>query len=429
MNRTVTSFAARILALACVLSLSPPLAHASRNVLFIAIDDMRVEPQAITPNIDALAAQSTRYTNAYASVPVCVGSRTTVMTGLKPSTHGVGLTVFNLNGYQELFADPNTPTLPEVMGDNGYYTATMGKVTHQQHPEKWDHAEPYPEIVDFFNPLDPGPDGTYLEATVLAPGETHPDEATADWAANFIQTYTDNQPFFLAVGFYHPHIPWRVPQWAWDLYPSPPTHTPVPGDLDDESNDAVETARRIRWNGVPQYDLVQNAGKAADYTRAYLAAISLTDDLVGQVLDALAASPHASNTDVVLWSDHGFHLGEKFHWRKGTFWETAVKVPLYIKSPSLPAGDVTDEVSLLDLAPTVLDLAGAPPEPKFEGVSLLSGRSPVEIYHGNGMATVSAGTKDIDYNLNVSGGADRGSYYLPNDPFEEVNLTPPPPGC
>ncbi|MDZ7783885.1 MAG: sulfatase-like hydrolase/transferase [Halioglobus sp.] len=102
--------------------------------------------EAITPNIDALAAQSTRYTNAYAAVPVCVGSRTTVMTGLKPSTHGVGLTVFNLNGYDELFADPNTPTLPGAMSDAGYFTATTGKLTHKPHPDRWDVAEPYPEI-------------------------------------------------------------------------------------------------------------------------------------------------------------------------------------------------------------------------------------------------------------------------------------------
>lgn len=428
MNTTIKPLSRQLAVAAALLLFLSPLANASRNILFIAIDDMRVEPQALTPNIDALAATSTRYNNAYTSVPSCVGSRMTVLTGLKPSTHGVGLTVFDLSGYHAMMNDPGVTTLPEEMSDHGYLSATMGKISHFPAPAKWDVAQPYVDTLTLYNPFAPGPDGTYLWASVLPPEETHPDQEVADWAEDFINNHSGPQPFFLAIGFYQPHIPWRVPQWAYDLYPNPTPGAPIPNDMADEPAAAINLATELIYGNTPQYDIVENAGKRVDYTRAYLASISHTDAMVGQVLDALAQSPHAATTDIILWSDHGYHLGEKRHWRKMTFWEPAVKVPFYIKSPAIPAGDVTDEVSLLDLAPTVLDLAGAPVEPQFEGVSLVSGRSPVEIFYGDGKATVSAGTKSIDYDVNNVALDDIAEYYLPNDPLEQVNLTPPP-GC
>ncbi|MDZ7783934.1 MAG: sulfatase-like hydrolase/transferase [Halioglobus sp.] len=173
-------------------------------------------------------------------------------------------------------------------------------------------------------------------------------------------------------------------------------------------------------------------GKAAEYTQAYLASVSHTDAMIGQVLDALADSPYAANTTVVLFSDNGFHLGEEFHWRKRTFWEQSARVPLLIKSPGnpdYPVGDVTEEVSLLDLAATVLDLAGQDPEPQFEGAPLhdAANRSAVEIFLDNGIATVEAGIKRIDYDTAVPGLGDREKYDLASDPMELTNLIPP--GC
>lgn len=437
MNRISTALCVHLSVLLSLFALHAPVAGATptgRNILFIAIDDMRIEPQAITPNIDALANESTRYNAAYAPAPFCVSSRATVLTGLKPSTHGVGLKfesfLLSQASYNNLFTDPQVTTIQEVLGANGYFTATTGKVNHSQFPAKWDLAQAY--TLPTWNPADPGPDGTYIEPTVMPPEETHPDQEVADWAVSFMQGYNAGAPFFLAIGFYQPHLPWRVPQWAYDLYPAPVPYIPEPGDLDDEPDAAVRVAENLVWTGnnpnnPSQYDLIEDAGKAGDYTAAYLAAISHTDAMVGQVLAALAASPHATTTDVILWSDHGFHLGEKFHWRKFTFWEQSVKVPFYIKSPSIAAGDVDDEVSLLDMAPTLLDLAGLPAEPQFEGVSLLSGRSPVEIYYDKGRATVANGLKDVDYDLDNPGPNHLASYDLVNDPLELVNLTPP--GC
>ncbi len=407
------------LVVALLLGFYVPMASASRNILFIIIDDMRHDPQAITPNIDILALESTRYNDAYASVPVCLGSRTTLMTGFKPSTHQVGLDGWDFSNYDAVFNNPFITTLPQELSAAGYTTATMGKVFHSPEPSKWDISQPYTSITTLTEFGDPGPDGTYFFRLVMDPAETHPDQAVADWGSQFIDDYDDTAPFFLAIGFEQPHVPWVLPQWAYDLYPAPVPHVPVPGDLDDEPPEARK--------GREQYDSVLDAGEAANYTGAYLAAISHTDAMVGQVLTSLANSPHAVNTDIVLLSDHGYHLGEKFRWRKLTFWQPAVRVPLYIKSPAIAAGDVDIPVSLLDIPPTILALAGVAAEPQFEGISLTIGASPVEIYMRNGIATLSAGIKQIDYDIAQPGNSDRARYDLTIDADELNNIQPP--GC
>ncbi len=419
-----------------------------RNILFIAIDDLRDWPGYTgnyggtihTPHIDALASVSTRFTNAYASVPVCLGSRTSVVTGLSPATHQVGLdgslVGVNTPQYSAIYENPAIKTLPEVMSDNGYYSAAAGKVFHRQIPEKWDEVGPATIISELFNPFDPGPDGTYIVPEVLPPEMEHPDQTVANWAINFIETYTAPNPFFLAVGFYQPHIPWRVPQWAYDLYPigSVVAHTPTPGDLDDEPNAAVNSVSNQLPSGLTVHEAVELAGKSIDYTQAYLATVSHTDAMIGEVMQALQNSAFAGNTDVVLWSDHGFHLGEKFHWNKLTFWEPAVRVPLLVSSannPDYPAVDEPRVVSLLDLAPTVLDLAGLPPFAQFEGVPLHDAinAGPVEVYLREGRATITAGEKFVDYDLSKNRNSHIATYDLDTDPEELINLTPPPSGC
>ena len=415
---------------------------APRNVLFIAVDDLRnwvnyggdYAGTVHTPNIDALAAVSTRYRNAYATVPQCIGSRTSVMLGLSPATHHITTPVWGVEPvYQAVYNNPAYKSLPEVMHQNGYYTASTGKVFGVPLPARWDEAGPVNTPV--FNPFDPGPDNTYLTPGVQPESEVHPDQATANWATNFIATYDGSAPFFLAVGFNLPHIPWVVPQWAYDLYPleNVVVSTPIPGDLADEPAPAVALVEPS--SGLSQYELIEYAGKAADYTRAYLASISHTDAMVGQLISALAASPYAINTDIILWSDHGFHLGEKFHWGKITLWDQSVKVPLLISSPgnpNYPIGDVTAPVSLLDLAPTVLDLAGITPYPQFEGAPLHDSahRSPAEIYLNQGRATIIPGLrKSIDYDLTQAQGVADQAAYLLTDQAEEHNISAGIPGC
>lgn len=416
-----------LLVIALTAWLIAPLAQANRNILFIILDDMRLHSQALTPNIDALAATSTNYTNAYATVPACIGSRASLLTGMKPSTHGLTEGFVSSTVYNNFYNDPTLTTLPEELSAAGYFTATMGKVNHTTFAANWDLAQPFTSILSYVNPLDPGPDGTYFNPLVLPSGDTHPDQAVANWAINFINTYSIGLPFFLAIGFEQPHMPWVLPQSYYDMYPTPGAHVPPPNDFDDEPSQALKLAREPLIGGVPQYDIIVNAGKEEDYTGAYLAAMSHTDDMVGQVVAALQASAYAATTDIVLLSDHGYHLGEKSHWRKLTFWEPSVRVPFMINSPALSPGDITSPVSLLDVAPTILDLAGATAPAQFEGVSLLSGASAVEIYLDDGVATVSGSTKTIDYLLSTPGGLHIAKYDLLTDPEELVNLTPP--GC
>ncbi len=410
---------------------------ARRNILFIAVDDMRTwanytgeYPASVrTPNIDALAAVSTRYLNAYATVPQCVGSRASVMMGLSPATHHIIFPSWGVEPeVRDLYANPGLLSLPQVLAQNGYYTAVTGKVFSDPMPERWLESGPSPEpkICVFC----PGPDGTFFTVEVQPGSEVHIDQTIANWASNFITHYDRDEPFFLAVGFNLPHLPWRAPQWAYDLYPLEDVVAPVPiaGDLKDEPALAVQLVKNVNSSLPNEYEMVERAGKAAEYTRAYLAAISHTDAMIGQILAALAASDYAANTDIILWSDHGFHLGEKFHWGKNTLWDPAIKVPLLVSAPgnaNYPVGNVAAPVSLLDLAPTVVDLAGLAAFPQFEGEPLRVGRAsrPVEIYFNKGRATVISGDKKIiDYDLETdSGTSDQAAYSL-TDRDEKDNL-------
>jgi len=410
---------------------------ASRNILFISIDDMRVDPRAITPNLDALAAQATVYKNAYTIGLYCLPARTTVMFGTSPQTHQVGLNKIFFNEhtpeYQAVYDNPAMLSLPEILSDNGYTTAVTGKVFHTPEPNRWDHngpAVPWGELVQLQYP---NLISRLMNIGVYPAGETHPDQDIANYAINFIQNHSAQAgPFFLGVGFFQPHKPIVPPQTEIDRYNGLGilAHSPTPGDLDDEPALAVDSyTQQLFWAGTPLetslHQIIVDSGMADDFTIKYLAAISHTDTMIGQVLTALAASPHAATTDVVLWSDHGFQLGEKFRWAKLSYHQPTVRVPFIIKSPTIPAGDVMTPVSLLDLPPTILDLAGIPASPQHEGMSLQAGSSPVEIFHKNGKATIVGDTKLIDYDQSLPGLTDVATYDLATDPEELTNLTPP----
>jgi len=415
-----------------------------RNILFIAVDDLRnwvgynsdYAGTVYTPHIDALAAESTRYLNAYTSVPQCTGSRTTIMLGQSPATHRITRASFGTgdSAYNAIYNNPELVSLPEVMSANGYYSAASGKVFSNPLPERWDEQGPTTLLAELFDGFDPQVDNTFLSASVTPANTLHPDQLVANWSSEFVARYNSSQPFFLAVGFYLPHIPWDVPQWAYDLYPIQDVvvHTPLAADMTDEPLAARALADApIFAPPLTQYDLVQLAGRAAKYTQAYLASVSHTDAMVGQLLTALNNSPNATNTDVIFWSDNGFHLGEKFHWRKNTLWEQAARVPLLVRStgnPGYPPRDVSEPVSLLDLAPTVLDLAGLPPFSQFEGVPLhdAANRGPVEIFFNNGRATLVNGFKIIDYDIHALPSiTDMAAYWLEFDPGETNNLILP----
>ena len=196
-----------------------------------------------------------------------------------------------------------------------------------------------------------------------------PDWQVATWA-NEVLRQNHKQPFFLAAGIFRPHIPWFVPKKYFDLYPEESIVLPV--IKEDDLADVPPFARRIALNQHSRHDLLVSTGSRRRAVQAYLASITFADAMVGRILDGLQSSPHSGNTIVALWSDHGYHLGEKWHWHKQSLWNRATHVPLIISAPGVTkAGSRCDRpVSLVDLYPTLTDLAGLPRPNKLDGDSL-----------------------------------------------------------
>ncbi len=349
------------------------------NVLFIAVDDLndwvgvlKGHPQARTPNIDRLASMGTLFSNAHAAAPSCNPSRVSIMTGLRPTTSGI---YNNRQPWREVLAE--ITTLPAYFRQQGYTTLGAGKLFHPPYPdvEAWDDYFPSKTKV---KPDDPMPahrplngipnarnfDWGPLEVENQAMG----DVKVVDWVSAQLEKKHD-RPFFLAAGIYRPHLPWYVPQKYFDNFPLDSVQLPpvLADDLDDLPEAGVEIARRHHdHERVIEHHQWQKA------VQAYLAAIQFADDQVGRILDALAASPYKDSTIIVLWSDHGWHLGEKSHWRKFALWERSTHVPFIVVAPGVTtAGSRIDQpVSLLNIYPTLLDLAGLPANEKLEGYSL-----------------------------------------------------------
>lgn len=356
------------------------------NVLFIAVDDLNdwigcmqdqerdaKHPRAITPHMDQLAARGTLFMNAHCQAPICGPSRASLMSGLRPSTTGIYGQINDKNLRKAHPLLEKISFLPEYFGQHGYKTMGVGKLFHQHAPEGV--FEISGGRVSGFGPKPPkrlkwDRKGT---STDWGPFPEHdslmPDYGTAQWAIDQLQQSHD-RPFFLGVGFLRPHVPWHVPQQWFDLYPIEEVQTP-PYQSNDTS-DLPDISRRVaEVPMMPTTEWAIRTGQWADICQGYLASISFADHYVGQVLDALAASPYADNTIVVLFSDHGYHLGEKNRFAKHSLWEPATKVPLIIAGPGLPERQIRQEpVQLLDLYPTLLDLCALPENSLNEGNSL-----------------------------------------------------------
>ncbi|MDP0496414.1 MAG: sulfatase [Verrucomicrobiota bacterium JB024] len=355
------------------------------NILFIAIDDLRnyvgyfpdEHPSARTPNIDRLSAEGVSFTNAYCQSPMCAASRNSLMTGLLPSTTGA-------YGFQQRREIPSmeVETLPEHFRNNGYTTIGTGKLHHgstaEGHgpdPEEWDEYWPSidkPRIAS---------SGSYAKryhpwanvkwGPTVEGDEAQGDYMHAEWAVKRLEQGLP-QPFFLGVGFYRPHLPWKVPQSYFDDFSPSSGLPPVPkkaDDLDDVSEAGVFFSRYLHKGRYAVEEVIAKNDWYDEALQAYLACVEFTDKQVGKVLDALAESPYADNTIVVLWTDHGYNLGEKKAWTKFTLWREADRVPLIIVVPHKLAGKICDApVQLLDLYPTLVSLAGLPePAHKLEG--------------------------------------------------------------
>jgi arylsulfatase A-like enzyme len=341
------------------------------NVLFIAVDDLNDwirplggYPRVHTPNLDRLAARGMLFTRAYCSAPACNPSRASLLTGVRPSTSGV-----YDNGQPWRPVMREVVTLPQHFKNQGYHVVGGGKIFHDR--ASWH---------DYFNqPVDPVP--ASRPANGISGANTQFDWAPLDvgdadmgdgkvvkWAVDYLGRKHD-KPFFLAVGLYRPHLPWYVPRAYFERYPL--ADIVLPQVKDDDLEDVPELGRRMaRPEGDHRKVVETNNWEKG--VQGYLASITFADACVGRVLDALEASGQADRTIIVLWGDHGWHLGEKLHWRKFTLWEEATRVPLLIVAPGVARPNARCErtVSLLDLYATLADLCDSSPPKTVEGRSI-----------------------------------------------------------
>jgi arylsulfatase A-like enzyme len=352
------------------------------NVLFIAIDDQNDwigalggHPQARTPRIDRLAARGTLFTNAHAQAPLCNPSRTSLMLGLRPSTTGVyGLAPWIRDVEQWQAA----VSLPQYLRKHGFVTYSTGKIYHAGYGRR-----PADREFDVLGP--PASVGPTPPRRLADSGSEHPlvdwgvfphrdedkgDWKVADWAIERLREPQAN-PFFLSVGFYLPHLPLYVTQKWYDMYPD--DQLVLPPVLDTDRDDTPRFSWYLHWSlPEPRLAYLKTHGEWRNLVRCYLASVSFVDEQIGRVLDALEASAHADSTVVVLWSDHGFHLGEKGITGKNSLWERSTRVPLVFAGPGVVRGASSARpVELLDIYPTLIELLGLPPKTGLEGASLV----------------------------------------------------------
>jgi arylsulfatase A-like enzyme len=350
------------------------------NVLFIAIDDLNDwigclngHPNTKTPNLDRLAKQSTLFTNAHCQAPICGPSRASLMTGLYPSTTGIYGQINDNNIRESNAKTQKAFFLTEYLRNNGYKTMAVGKLFHKHVPKGT--VDISGGRVNGFGPKPPtrlqwDRKGTSTDWGAF-PGkdEEMPDFGSARWAADRLNE-NHEKPFFLGVGFLRPHVPWHVPQKWFDLHPIEQIENPP--YLADDYDDLPEIA--IKLADVPMMPTTEWAIKNKKWkyiVQAYLACVSFVDAQVGKVLDALENSQYKDNTLIVLWSDHGYHIGEKNRFAKHSIWERATRTVLMIKdNKAVPNQKCSKPVGLVDLYPTILDLCGLAPNQKNEGHSL-----------------------------------------------------------
>lgn len=368
---------------AALLSCAPQAPPQKPNILFIAVDDLndwvgplRGHPQIQTPNMDRLAARGVVFANTHTQSPLCNPSRTSLMTGLRPSSTGVyGLAPW----FRDVDALSGLVTLPQHFEQNGYATYSTGKIYHggygrKEGDKEFQHlgppasvgARPEKKLVDT-------PDANPLMDWGVFPhkDEDKGDWQVASWAVEQLEGGDIQEPFFLSAGFFLPHVPLYVTQKWIDMYPEETLE--LPPVLREDREDTPRFSWYLHWKlPEPRLRFLEEENEWKNIVRSYLAATSFMDSQVGRILDALEASGHADDTIVVLWSDHGYHLGEKLITGKNTLWDRSTHVPLIFAGPGIVGGTrVTSPAELLDMYPTLVELAGLPAREGLEGHSLV----------------------------------------------------------
>lgn len=357
---------------------------AQPNILFFAIDDqndwigcMGGHPQVKTPNIDSLARRGTLFMNAHCQSPLCNPSRSSLLTGLRPSTTGIyGL----VPGIRDAEATKNHVTLPQTFTEAGYHTFTCGKIYHDGSIKPKDRARefntwgaapgmprPPKPIANLPEPRHPAMDwGPFPERD-----EDNADYKIATAAVEALAAAPKDKPFFVGCGFRLPHVPCFAPQKWFDLYPM--DKLILPPVLENDRDDTPRFSWYLHWKlPEPRLKTLRERNEWRPLVRAYLASTSFMDAQLGRVLQALEATGRADNTIVVLWGDHGWHLGEKLISGKNSLWDRSTRVPFIWAGPGVAKGAKCNQpAELLDIFPTLLELAGLPKHSDLEGHSLV----------------------------------------------------------
>ncbi len=380
------------------------------NVLFIAVDDLRTQLGCYgarithSPNIDALAASGMLFDRAYCQQATCSPSRISLMTGRRPTTTGI----YDLHTHLRKKM-PHVVTLPEYFKNHGYLTQSFGKIYHGglDDRQSWSvestfsggsrgrqrqSAQPkaasfglvqFASVANAEGSAKPNKSSRKPSWKIIPAEEEQNlmDNRVLDGAVEALRGYGEDAPdtpFFLAVGFRKPHLAFWAPRRFYDMYPldrmpladNPflPKHSPPFATTDDSGE--VRTYSDV----PPKSEGPIDEKKARELIRGYLACVSYIDSLVGQLLDELDRLDYRRNTIIVLWGDHGWHLGEHAQWGKHTNFEVGTRVPLIFSYPGQTTrGARTDRIAeLVDIYPTLCELAGLPLAVGLEGDSLVS---------------------------------------------------------
>lgn len=351
------------------------------NILFIAVDDLRPELGCYgnkivkSPNIDRLAESGVLFDQAYCQQAVCSPSRTSLMTGRRPNA----TKVWDLKTHFRTTI-PDVITLPQYFKNNGYHTQSIGKIYHDPASAQDALSWSVPEILavtkregKYVLPVNLHNKSAKAAAMEMADvtDDAYIDGQVANQALDVLRKIKD-KPFFLAVGFRRPHLPFSAPKKYWNMYNRESIALPVQKTLPKNIPPyAAHKNEELRGYNDIGYDNLITDAKTKELLHGYYAAVSYTDAQIGKVLAELDRLNLTKNTIIVLWSDHGFHLGEKGLWAKSTNYELDTRVPLIIAAPGKKQGVKSNGlVELVDLYPTLADLAGFKIPDGLEGTSL-----------------------------------------------------------
>lgn len=430
---------------------------AKPNVIFFALDDLNgwINPlgyeQAITPNLDRLAKAGVTFTNAHAPGVYCAPSRTSIFTGLQASTTGC-------YGHEIYHYDyPDLVPLQLAFQEGGYNTWGAGKLFHHRGGyvdlRGWNEffarsqeikdsgyemgafgsdyllPDPYPYSPYYRETDKEMTGGRFLEWGPIPDSLEEQITATirTNWVVDLLKQ-THDTPFFIGLGLYHPHYPNYVPQKYFDMYDVEQIQLPN-HDLADLDDLPASIRNRMENRRRNHLEVLLDLGIYKEAVRAYLASVTYADAMLGRVLDALENSDYKDNTIIIMWSDHGYHLGEKGQWGKHTLWRETSRVPFIVSGADLAKDKkIETTVGLIDLYPTLIELCDLPQQHPMDGVSLAAILKDPESAQDRDLfipdhirgryAVVNSNYRYIDYGESVG----QEFYNLMEDPFEWNNL-------